>query len=712
MVPPPKIPIFRNIWWFLLNLVPSHLLHLPKIEIFRKIRRFLLTLLLHNHQKYKFLKIWENLVVSLQSAHVSPPEIPNLGKIRWFLLNLVPPHHQKIQFLGKSRGFSSIWSCLIFSNHQKYQFLKIWVVPSHPGHGPTTRNSKFGENPVVSPQSAHVHQKFPFSSELGGSSSIWSHLPTKNVHFEENRAVPPPSHPAPPPLPLPQPLPPAPSISITPEKPQYLIGDAVSLRCLAPPTQKVQGFQFTATSGWAAHAVVAGRRRSYVYAFNVTGPRDGGAHACAYTVLDRARRPVRSILINVKDRPPRPTLTLTSSTGMAVQGHALAFLCAAPAADGERRFHFAREGGGAVGGATVATSANGEARLDVAKSEANHTGNFTCGYEEKTEGRWIASYPSPPVAVVVIENSWISPQSGPVPLPKIPIFSKTRRLPLPPAPPPLTAAPPPPQRLPPAPRLSVDPPGGLLSESYPLGLTCSASRASFPARFRFFRDGAELPPAGGGASPTDTASSGSSAHLLVPRSPRRFGGKFSCGVEEEVGGAWVATPRSDAVEVIVKDLPPPPALLLDPPSGRVAEGAPLLLTCAAAAPPAPRRFAFYKDGGQAYAADAAADHAHFRLAAATPALAAGRFSCRYEEKVGERWVPSPASQPVTVLVQARSQLIPLAAGCAAGAAALLLGLLLVVCLCRRRRGSAHWKGLHNKDDPGAYPMASVSASDL
>ncbi|NXH69936.1 FCRL5 protein, partial [Hydrobates tethys] len=337
---------------------------------------------------------------------------------------------------------------------------------------------------------------------------------------------------------------PPPNITVTPQKMVYLIGDTVSIQCTAPRLkEKMQGFQFLGTSGWSVDIRTV--RRTYVYRFNITGPKDGGSHSCTYTVINQFRQLVRSqesksIIISVKDHPPQPVLALKSSTGITIEGQPLIFLCTAPAGDAERKFHFYKEMVEVINGAEL-TLGDTEAQLRVVQSSQNHTGNFTCGYEEKTEGRWIPSYLSQGVEVLVKEAAW-------------------------------------------APHLGVDPPDGVVSEDHPLRLTCVASRDDFRLRFHFYRNGVEIPP---GQAGSKTGNVGNFSELLFPQSPRRFSGKFSCGVEEDVGGTWV---------------------------------------------------------------------------------------------------PSPQSQAVDVTVKARSQLIPLVAGCATGAVTLVLGLLLAVCLCRRRRG--------------------------
>ncbi|NXR01355.1 FCRL5 protein, partial [Sagittarius serpentarius] len=303
--------------------------------------------------------------------------------------------------------------------------------------------------------------------------------------------------------------PPPPNITVTPEKTEHLIGDTVSIRCTAPwSKEKMQGFQFLGTSGWAVD--VRTTRRTYIYRFNITGPKDGGWHACTYTVINRFRQPVRSqesksIILSVKDHPPQPTLALKPSSGVTIEGQPLVFLCTAPAEDAERRFQFYKEKVKVINGTEV-TLGQSEARLRVTESSQNHTGNFTCGYEEKTEGRWIPSYLSQAVEVLVKE-----PAS--------------------------------------APRLGVDPPSGVVSETYPLRLTCVAARDDFRLRFRFYRNGLEIP---AGQAGSKTGNVGNFSELFFPQSPKKFSGKFSCGVEEEVGGAWVPAPQSEAVDVTVK----------------------------------------------------------------------------------------------------------------------------------------------------------------
>ncbi|XP_027526735.1 venom metalloproteinase inhibitor DM43-like, partial [Neopelma chrysocephalum] len=146
------------------------------------------------------------------------------------------------------------------------------------------------------------------------------------------------------------------------------------------------------------------------------------------------------------------------------------------------------------------------AELKVEESGRSHGGNFSCSYEEEEEEeegggrRWIPSEMSPEVAVIVRD----------------------------PAPPP---------------SLWAEPPSGRVGEGQRLLLSCSAPFREFRMRFRFFRDGEELPVSG---------NSSNSSELFFPESRPEDSGNFSCRAEEEVGGAWVTSPPSRSLMVTVR----------------------------------------------------------------------------------------------------------------------------------------------------------------
>ncbi|KAM4751617.1 Fc receptor-like protein 5 [Cyanocitta cristata] len=281
-----------------------------------------------------------------------------------------------------------------------------------------------------------------------------------------------------------------------------------------------------------------------------------------------------------------------------------------------------------------------------------------------TEGRWIESYPSDSIQVIVKD----------------------------PCPPP---------------HLSVEPPSGVVAVGHWLRLTCAAPRDDFRRRFRFFRDGAEVTWGTG-----DTRDTGDGAELLFPQISQELAGNFSCRVEEEVGGAWVEAPPSQGVVVVVRGPPSQPVLLLSPPSDAPdGSESQISLTCLVPSPSGhvQRRFRFYRDGSETTTSLLA------KISIPVPSLAtarAGHFSCQYEEELDGRWVLSPPSAPVTIPAPAPDQfgLLPLVIGIVVGVAMLLLGLLLAAWLCWRRRGGSRWRGLRPGDDTGAFPMGDVEVA--
>ncbi|XP_054035574.1 uncharacterized protein LOC128899875 [Dryobates pubescens] len=307
-------------------------------------------------------------------------------------------------------------------------------------------------------------------------------------------------------------LPPPPTITVMPLKTQYLLGDTISIQCSAPWTQeKLQGFQFSGSRGWAME--VRTSKRSYSHHFNITGPKDGGPQACCY-VIKRPRGPLcsqesKAIIINVKDHPPQPTLTLKPSSGLTIEGQPLVFFCTAPEGIKEPRFYIYKENLKLLEGINVTVEAT-KAQFLVGEAKQNHTGNFSCGYEEMTEGRWIPSYLSQVLEVLIKEAA--SP-----------------------------------------PHLAMEPSTGVVDEDHPLQLTCKASRDIFRPRFHFYRNGLEMPPGQGGFKIQKLRNA---SHLLVSRTSRSFSGNFSCGVEEDVEGTWVVAPRSRALSVTIRAAPP------------------------------------------------------------------------------------------------------------------------------------------------------------
>ncbi|XP_056371542.1 alpha-1B-glycoprotein-like [Oenanthe melanoleuca] len=465
-------------------------------------------------------------------------------------------------------------------------------------------------------------------------------------------------------------LPPAPDISVTPAKPRFLIGDTVSILCAVPgPANQdwIQGFRFSRMSGSVTD--VRTSKRSFVRTFNVTDLQDGGFHTCSYIVLRHGgghviSLPSQAVLINVQDRPIQPNLTVTPSS-VTVEGQPLVFLCAVRPGTAERRFGFFQDELEVTDGIQEGSGAAG-VWLQVEKTSRNRTGNFSCRYEEMTEGRWITSYPSDSVQVIV-EDLCL------------------------------------------APILSVEPPSGVVAVGHRLRLSCATPRRRFRQRFEFYRNGTKVTPNAGDVIGDVITWNGS--ELIFLNISQNFAGNFSCQVEEEVGGAWLEAPPSRAVTVVVRAPPTQPILLLTPLSASPdSSESQISLTCLAPDPSGHvrRRFHFYCDG---YETTEASPWPQISVAVPSAATAgAGHFSCRYEEELDMGWVLSPLSAAVRVPASAQFNLLPLLVGGVMGVDSLLLVLLLAAWIYRRRRGSSLWQGLSPGDDTRTLPMGDLEVA--
>ncbi|KAM9120548.1 alpha-1B-glycoprotein-like isoform 2-T2 [Pangshura tecta] len=185
---------------------------------------------------------------------------------------------------------------------------------------------------------------------------------------------------------LPAGAPAAPSLSLNPQKQEYLPGDTVEIKCSAPPSvDRVEGFQYYSNIGKAI-SVPASSRKSYTYSINLAGPKDGGSYQCDYWIgqVGAWNRSSRSdaVLIRVKDFPPWPALSVDPPSGAVSEGLPLLVTCTAPSSAGERRFHFYKEGAELVPGdvssvVSIKETRTGSMMLSIPRAGLNSAGEFT-----------------------------------------------------------------------------------------------------------------------------------------------------------------------------------------------------------------------------------------------------------------------------------------------------------------------------------------------
>ncbi|KAM9120455.1 Fc receptor-like protein 5 isoform 2-T2 [Pangshura tecta] len=421
-------------------------------------------------------------------------------------------------------------------------------------------------------------------------------------------------------------------------------------------------------------------------------PESTGEFTCSYeeNVSGRWIPSPRSQAVNVtmKEPLPLPVLSMEPLSGVVSKGIPLVITCTAPGDAREWRFHFYKDGAeiipGDMGSEISATEPSTDSMmLTFPRAVPESTGEFTCSYEENVSGRWIPSPRSQAVNVTMKE---------PLPLPV----------------------------------LSMEPLSGVVSKGIPLVITCTAPGHAREWRFHFYKDGAEIIPGDMGSEISTTQPSTDSMMLTFPRAVPESTGEFTCSYEENVSGRWILSPRSQAVNVTMKEPLPLPVLSMEPLSGVVSKGIPLVITCTAPGDAREWRFHFYKDGAEIIpgdmgseisATEPSTDSMMLTFPRAVPE-STGEFTCSYEENVSGRWIPSPRSQAVNVTMKAIGSLpIPLVAGCAGAAVGLVL-LLLLVCLYKRMKKGSKWERRRRAQNDGSIssyspmPLAMISPDTL
>nr|XP_047912481.1 uncharacterized protein LOC125179694 [Anser cygnoides] len=143
-------------------------------------------------------------------------------------------------------------------------------------------------------------------------------------------------------------------------------------------------------------------------------------------------------------------------------------------------------------------------------------------------------------------------------------------------------------------------------------------------------------------------------------------GPHFCSYSLKQGRKQLISPTSEKLVIKIGDHLPQPLLMVESPLGEVMAGDLLSIICKAPGDATVRRFHFYRDGQEVLpttegSEDNAADHGGnlrtsmvLQLPRAGPQQS-GNFTCKYEEKKPERWIPSFTSQAVSISINAQKK---------------------------------------------------------
>ncbi|XP_050572835.1 uncharacterized protein LOC118261493 isoform X5 [Cygnus atratus] len=143
-------------------------------------------------------------------------------------------------------------------------------------------------------------------------------------------------------------------------------------------------------------------------------------------------------------------------------------------------------------------------------------------------------------------------------------------------------------------------------------------------------------------------------------------GPHFCSYSLKQGQKQLTSPASEKLVIKIGDHLPQPLLMVESPLGEVMAGDLLSIICKAPGIATVRRFHFYRDGQEVLpttegSEDNAADHGGnlrtsmvLQFPRAGPQQS-GNFTCKYEEKKPERWIPSFTSQAVSISINTQKK---------------------------------------------------------
>ncbi|XP_066493872.1 Fc receptor-like protein 5 isoform X1 [Tiliqua scincoides] len=399
-----------------------------------------------------------------------------------------------------------------------------------------------------------------------------------------------------------------PNLSLQPQFPVYIQGEVVTLTCSAPSVLPLVRYTFYEERE-GQYLEVQPKDRHKTNTLRLDGTTAGQFH-CVYWFWISGREIQsqwsNSVSVTRTVFPQPPTLSLWPQYSIYIQGEAVRFICSAPAQPDLTGYTFWEERGGQSLQLQPKTSSN------TFTLGGMSTGWFYCVYWFRVSGREIQSSRSSSIRVT---------RTG----------------------------------LPQPPTLSLQPqhPVYILGEE--VTLNCSVENKA--AEFSFYQQRSVwfsvLQPR---------------SHNNVCRLDGKLAGMFQCRCWIQVSGRKIMTQLSNSVSVDRTDPLPPPVLKVDPPSGAVNEEELLLISCLTNRSNTEKRFHFYRDRVEMNISNEEFLRRSSEPGDPSPDAAlsipqanssySGEIACSYEENMSSRWVPSPLSQAVNVLVYAQDSSLP------------------------------------------------------
>ncbi|XP_075768411.1 Fc receptor-like protein 5 [Pelodiscus sinensis] len=308
----------------------------------------------------------------------------------------------------------------------------------------------------------------------------------------------------------------APQLTVSPLRPVYLVGEAVTLTCSAAGVSNLSGIQFYRGGEKNQPQEIPSIRNGSTASIQLlsVAMSDVGVYSCEYwrwkdekKGRDFVSERSQNIPIAVTAPLPTPQLSVSPQQRVYITGESITLTCSAAGAPNNSMIRFYKDGQTLIPEELCLRPH--QATASVWLSAPPQTSTYTCGCWRVESGREIESERSRPISIAVTGSSSKLAPSG-------------------------------------------DPPSGPVSKGPPLLLTCTAPGDTGERRFHFYKDGLEIVPRGAGSEIDAGEPSSGSVNVPVTRvlkaGPSNMG-DFTCGYEKNVSGRWVPSPRSQSVNI-------------------------------------------------------------------------------------------------------------------------------------------------------------------
>ncbi|XP_072884658.1 uncharacterized protein [Hemitrygon akajei] len=393
-------------------------------------------------------------------------------------------------------------------------------------------------------------------------------------------------------------LPPQADISLTPELPVYVTGESINITCTAARSETIGHFQLLKDS--VALLNSTGNQGDLTYRIQHVSESTTGNYTCVRMSQISGRwihsPPSRHVSVLVADLPPPPQMSLFPEYPVYAPGESITITCTAARADSAGQFQLTKDGVPLMN----STGIQREFTYHIQHVSKSRAGNYTCVMSTHVSGRWIETPASHPISIHVTDA------------PSRPKIYKS-------------------------PDLSVYVPGETIN------ITCVAGHPIENGLLQLTKDSAPL------MNSSEHQDQQRGVSYIIKNVSKSIAGVYACVLQTQISGRQIISPYSQPVQVIVTDLPPQADISLTAELPVYVTGESITITCTAARSEILGHFQLMKDSVTLYNSTGNQGDLTYRIQHVSKSTR-GNYTCVRMSQISGRWIHSPPSRPVSVIV--------------------------------------------------------------